>query len=106
LPYDISRTKILNALGNQTSIDLLSVDQIWLGDFAERGYRAQHWGGLSDWYQANLDGNVYKGKVYGIWAWTNVRGIWYWKDLLNQASVDPNSLKTWGGYIESATKLS
>jgi multiple sugar transport system substrate-binding protein len=72
LPYDISRTKILNALGNQTSIDLLSVDQIWLGDFAERGYltdlsdRAQHWGGLSDWYQANLDGNVYKGKVYGI----------------------------------------
>ena len=79
LPYDISRTKILNALGNQTSIDLLSVDQIWLGDFAERGYltdlsdRAQHWGGLSDWYQANLDGNVYKGKVYGIWAWTDVR---------------------------------
>jgi multiple sugar transport system substrate-binding protein len=111
LPYDISRTKILNALGNQTSIDLLSVDQIWLGDFAERGYltdlsdRAQHWGGLSDWYQANLDGNVYKGKVYSIWAWTDVRGIWYWKDLLNQASVDPNSLKTWGGYIESATKL-
>jgi multiple sugar transport system substrate-binding protein len=34
-----------------------------------------------------------------------VRGIWYWKDLLNKARVDPNSLKTWAGYIESAKKL-
>jgi multiple sugar transport system substrate-binding protein len=48
---------------------------------------------------------VYKGKLYGIWAWTDVRGIWYWKDLLNKAGVDPNSLKTWDGYIASAKKL-
>jgi len=111
LPYDISRRSILNSLGNRSSIDLVSVDQIWLGDFAERGYltdltdRAQSWGRLSDWYQSNLDGAIYKGKIYGIWAWTDVRGIWYWKDLLNKAGVDPNSLKTWAGYIESAKKL-
>ena len=111
LPYDISRRSILNSLGNQSSIDLVSVDQIWLGDFAERGYltdltaRAQSWGRLSDWYQSNLPGIIYKGKIYGIWAWTDVRGIWYWKDLLNKAGVDPNSLKTWAGYIESAKKL-
>jgi multiple sugar transport system substrate-binding protein len=111
LPYDISRRSILNSLGNRSSIDLVSVDQIWLGDFAERGYltdltdRAQSWGRLSDWYQSNLAGNIYNGKIYGIWAWTDVRGIWYWKDLLNNARVDPNSLKTWAGYIESAKKL-
>jgi multiple sugar transport system substrate-binding protein len=111
LPYDVSRTKMLNSLGNKSSIDLVSLDQIWLGNFAERGYladltdRAQSWGRLSDWYQGNLDGNLYKGKVYGIWAWTDVRGIWYWKDLLNQAGVDPNSLTTWDGYIASAKKL-
>ncbi|MGB8034456.1 MAG: extracellular solute-binding protein, partial [Nitrososphaeraceae archaeon] len=111
LPYDISRRSILNSLGNRSSIDLVSVDQIWLGDFAERGYltdltaRAQSWGRLSDWYQSNLPGIIYKGKIYGIWAWTDVRGIWYWKDLLNKAGVDPNSLKTWAGYIESAKKL-
>jgi multiple sugar transport system substrate-binding protein len=111
LPYDVSRTKMLNSLGNRSSIDLVSVDQIWLGNFAERGYltdltdRAQSWGRLSDWYEGNLDGNLYKGKVYGIWAWTDVRGIWYWKDLLNQAGVDPNSLTTWDGYIASAKKL-
>jgi multiple sugar transport system substrate-binding protein len=111
LPYDISRTKMLNSLGNRSSIDLVSLDQIWLGNFAERGYltdlsdRARSWGRLSDWYQGNLDGNLYKGKVYGIWAWTDVRGIWYWKDLLSQAGIDPNSLTTWDGYIASAKKL-
>ena len=111
LPYDVSRTKMLNLLGNRSSIDLVSIDQIWLGNFAQQGYltdltdRALSWGRLSDWYQGNLDGNLYKGKVYGIWAWTDVRGIWYWKDLLNKAGVDPNSLKTWDGYIQSAKNL-
>lgn len=32
-------------------------------------------------------------------------GIWYWKDLLKQADVDPQSLTTWNGYISSAKKL-
>ncbi len=111
LPYDVSRTKMLNLLGNRSSIVLVSIDQIWLGNFAEQGYltdltdRALSWGRLSDWYQGNLDGNLYKGKVYGLWAWTDVRGIWYWKDLLNQAEVNPNSLTTWDGYIQSAKNL-
>jgi multiple sugar transport system substrate-binding protein len=111
LPYDISRNKMLNSLGNKSSIDLVSVDQIWLGDFAERGYladltdHAQSWGRLSDWYQANFAGSVYKGRIYGIWAWTDVRGIWYWKDLLNKAGVDPNSLTTWDEYIVSGKRL-
>jgi multiple sugar transport system substrate-binding protein len=111
LPYDVGRVKMLNSLGNKSSIDLVSVDQIWLGDFAERGYltdltdRVQSWGRLSDWYQSNIAGSLYKGKTYGIWAWTDVTGIWYWKDLLSKAGVDPNSLTTWAGYIESAKKL-
>jgi multiple sugar transport system substrate-binding protein len=110
-PYEPSRTQILSALSNKIPIDLISVDQIWLGDFAERGYLTDltdylhKWGRASDWYQANFDGGVYKGKVYGIWAWTDVRAMWYWKDLLNQAGVDPNTLKTWHGYIAGIKKL-
>jgi multiple sugar transport system substrate-binding protein len=96
---------------NQTPVDLVSVDQIWLGEFAEKGLLTDltnyvmKWGRASDWYQTNFAGGVYKGKVYGIWTWTDARGLWYWKDLLNQAGVDPNLLKTWNGYIESAKKL-
>ena len=110
LPYNDARTQMLKSMANGTSIDLISLDQIWLGEFANKSYivdltnRSNRWGGLSDWYQANSDGNLFNGKVYGIWAWTDIRSIWYWKDLLNQSGVDPNSLKTWDGYIQSAKK--
>jgi multiple sugar transport system substrate-binding protein len=111
LPYNQTRTQLLRAMTNQTPVDLVSVDQIWLGEFAQKGLLTDltnyvsNWGRASDWYQANFAGEVYKGKIYGIWTWTDARGIWYWKDLINKAGVDPNSLKTWDGYIASAKKL-
>src|SRR5919198_1008529 len=109
--YNYTRDQMLKALTNGTSVDIVSLDQIWLGEFAQKGLLADlsnyamKWGRMSDWYQTNLAGGVYKGKVYGIWYETDVRGIWYWKDLLNKAGVDPNTLKTWDGYIASAKKL-
>src|SRR5918995_1133996 len=102
---------MLDAISNQTQVDLISLDQIWLGEFAERGLLAditdkvKNWGRISDLYGPNFDGTVYNDRIYGMWAWTDVRGIWYWKDMLDQAEVDPNSLKTWNGYIASAKKL-
>ena len=110
-PYDQAKKQMLNAISNQTQVDLISLDQIWVGEFAEKGLltditdRVKNWGRISDLYGSNLDGTVYNDKIYGIWAWTDVRGIWYWKDMLDQAGVNPNSLKTWDGYIESAKKL-
>src|ERR687888_1588079 len=109
--YNNTRNQMLKAITNGTSIDIVSVDQIWLGEFAQKGLLAdltnytEKWGRASEWYQSNFAGGVYKGKVYGIWYETDVRGIWYWKDLLNKAGVDPNSLKIWDGYIASAKKL-
>jgi multiple sugar transport system substrate-binding protein len=112
LPYEEIRPQLLEALTNRTSIDLISIDQVWFGEFAEKGLLTD----LTDFikkgmispagfYQANWDGGVSENKVYAIWIWTDVRGIWYWKDLLNKSGVDPNSLKTWDGYIASAKKL-
>ena len=109
--YSNERTQFLEAMANQTSIDIMSLDQIWLGEFAEKGFltdltdRIQNWGRSSDWYEELWDGGVYNGKIYGIWAISDIRGMWYWKDLLAEAGVDPNSLKTWDGYIASAKKL-
>ena len=111
LPYDATRTQILTAMVGRTPIDLISVDQIWLGEFAEGGFltdlteRANSWGRENDWYKTNWDGGKYNDKIYGIWAWTDIRAMWYWKDLLNQAGVDPNSLKTWSGYIADVKPL-
>jgi multiple sugar transport system substrate-binding protein len=111
LPYDATRTQILTAMAGRTPIDLISVDQIWLGEFAQGGFlsdltdRAKSWGKQKDWYQTNWDGGKYNGKLYGIWAWTDIRAIWYWKDLLSKAGVNPDSLKTWNGYIADAKQL-
>ena len=111
LPYDATRTQILTAMAGRTPIDLVSVDQTWLGEFAQGGFlsdltdRTKLWGRASDWYQTNWDGGKYNGKIYGIWAWTDIRAMWYWKDLLNQAGVNPDSLKTWNGYIAGAKQL-
>jgi multiple sugar transport system substrate-binding protein len=111
LPYDATRTQILTAMAGRTPIDLISVDQIWLGEFAQGGFlsdltdRAKSWGKEKDWYQTNWDGGKYNGKLYGIWAWTDIRATWYWKDLLSKAGVTPDSLKTWDGYIADAKLL-
>jgi len=110
LPYDDIKATILQKVSNNESVDLISVDQIWLSELAEKQILTDltnftdEWGNSSDWYQANWDGGVYEGKIYGIWGWTDIRGIWYWKDLLRQADVDPELLKTWNGYI-NASKL-
>ena len=59
----------------------------------------------NDWYEESWDGGLYKDTTYAIWAWTDIRGLWYWKDMLQKAGVDPNSMRTWDGYILAAKKL-
>jgi multiple sugar transport system substrate-binding protein len=109
--YNETRDMILHSLSSGDSLDIVSVGDLWLGEFAELGLLsnltadAEQWGGLSDLYEANLDGLVYNNTIYGLWLWTDVRGMWYWKDMLQEAGVDPESLKTWDGYISAAVKL-
>jgi multiple sugar transport system substrate-binding protein len=98
-------------MSDRVPVDLITVDQIWLGEFAEKGLLTdltnytQRWGRSSDWYEINWDGGGYNDRIYGIWAWADIRGTWYWKDLLQEVGVDPDSLRTWDGYIASAKKL-
>jgi multiple sugar transport system substrate-binding protein len=109
--YNETRNQILDSLSNGDSVDIISLDQIWLGEFAEKGLLKnltsdfEQWGRIDDLYEANLDGLVYNNTIYGLWLWTDVRGMWYWKDMLQEAGVDPESLKTWDGYIAAAVKL-
>ncbi|MDQ3854010.1 MAG: extracellular solute-binding protein, partial [Thermoproteota archaeon] len=109
--YRDTRNQIIDRLSNGDSVDIVSVDQIWLGEFAGKGLlknltdEFEQWGRIGDLYEANLDGLIYNNTIYALWLWTDVRGIWYWKDMLQEAGVDPESLKTWDGYISAAAKL-
>ncbi|WP_458719553.1 extracellular solute-binding protein [Candidatus Nitrosocosmicus sp. R] len=111
LTHNATKDEMLKTISNGTHIDIISLDQIWLGEFAGKGLLTdltnytEKWGRISDWYQSNWAGGIYKGKPYGIWYETDVRGIWYWKDLLKQANIEPSMLMTWEGYIDAAKKL-
>ena len=113
-PYNSTRSEIIRLLSNRTPIDIITIDQIWLGEFARIGfltdltdYTTQRWDrdGNEEWYFDNWEGGKSQGRIYGIWATTDIRGIWYWKDMLDEAGVDPNSLTTWNGYIAAAKQL-
>jgi multiple sugar transport system substrate-binding protein len=61
-PYNVTRLKILSALEDKAPIDLITIDQIWLGELAAKGLLSdlsnftETWGRQSDWYQSNWDG--------------------------------------------------
>ena len=109
--YRDTRNQIIDRLSNGDPVDIISVDQIWLSEFAEEGLlrnltdEFEEWGRMSDLYEANLDGSIYNNTIYGLWLWTDIRGMWYWKDMLQEAGIDPESVKTWDGYISAAVKL-
>ena len=111
IPYQSLHQEFSNAMDNQSAVDITTVDHVWLGEYVKKGYLtdltedAQNWGREDEWYSANWAGGIYNDKVYGIWTMADVRGMWYWKDMLTQANVDPNSLRTWDGYVSSAEKL-
>jgi multiple sugar transport system substrate-binding protein len=110
--YPGTRNQILDRLSKGETVDIISIDQIWLGEFAQRGLlknltqEFEEWGRIPDLYEPNLDGCVYNGTLYALWLWTDVRGTWYWKDMLQEAGVDPESLKTWDGYNSRSASCS
>lgn len=111
LPYDQTHNKLVTMMVSQTPVDLVSVDVIWIGEFAEGGFLKDltsdiaKWGRMSDYYEGNQAGSKIDGNYYSIWSWTDVRVLWYWPDLIEAAGVDPEDLSTWEGYIASAQKL-
>ena len=73
------REKLLSAAQNKTEIDLITLDQIWLGEFAEKGFLTD----LTNYTKAGegkrlireeLDGGFYKDTIYAIWAWDRYPG--------------------------------
>jgi multiple sugar transport system substrate-binding protein len=82
-PYNVTRLKILSALEDKAPLDLITIDQIWLGEFAGKGLLTdlsnftKTWGRQSDWYQSNWDGGVYQDRftVYGRGQMYEVSGI-------------------------------
>jgi multiple sugar transport system substrate-binding protein len=113
LPFGDRLTQLRAAGVAGTPIDIVSLDQPEVGDFAAAGFTTDltEWierdlDGLSDWLPAYRAATRFDGGWHAIWAWTDARVMWYWKDLVEEAGIDPvTDLRTWDDYIENCAAI-
>lgn len=111
-PEDIEQ-KLLTAIAGKVPPDLAMLSRPSFSQFAERGgltaidefvirdrIRSQ------DYFPACWDEGVYREKVYAIPFSTDVRALFYNRELFKKAGLDPDRPpKTWKELLEYADKL-
>jgi multiple sugar transport system substrate-binding protein len=107
LPTDASqqREQLVRRLGaDDPSIDIVGMDVIWTGEFANAGWVEEWTGPEKKAVTENVFPNVietasYEDKLYAAPFNTNTQLLWYRKDLVKQPP------KTWDEMIEQAEGL-
>lgn len=107
LPTDASqqREQLVRRLGAEdSSIDIVGMDVIWTGEFANAGW-VEEWTGpqkkeVTDSVFANvIETASFEDKLYAAPFNTNTQLLWYRKDLVKKPPA------TWGQMIEAAEGL-
>lgn len=107
LPTDASqqREQLVRRLGAEdSSIDIVGMDVIWTGEFANAGWVEQWKGPLAKQVTEQVFPNVietasFEGGLYAAPFNTNTQLLWYRKDLVKQPPA------TWAEMIDQAEEL-
>jgi multiple sugar transport system substrate-binding protein len=107
LPTDATqqREQLVRRLGAEdSSIDIIGMDVIWTGEFANAGWVEKWEGQLKQQVTDKVFPNVietasFEGDLYAAPFNTNTQLLWYRKDLVKQAP------QTWDEMIDQAEKL-
>ncbi len=107
LPTDASqqREQLVRRLGAEDpSIDIVGMDVIWTGEFANAGWVEEWKGQLKEQVSESVFANVietasFENKLYAAPFNTNTQLLWYRKDLV------PKPPKTWDEMIDQAENL-
>lgn len=107
LPTDASqqREQLVRRLGAEdSSIDIVGMDVIWTGEFANAGWVEEWKGPLKKQVTEKVFSNVietasFEGQLYAAPFNTNTQLLWYRKDLV------PKPPRTWDEMIDQAEKL-
>jgi len=107
LPTDATqqREQLVRRLGAEdSSIDIVGMDVIWTGEFANAGWVEEWKGPLKKQVTEKVFPNVietasFEGKLYAAPFNTNTQLLWYRKDLV------PKPPTTWDEMIDQAEKL-
>ena len=107
LPTDASqqREQLVRRLGaDDSSIDIVGMDVIWTGEFANAGW-VEEWTGkrkrevTEKVFPGVIETASFEGKLYAAPFNTNTQLLWYSKDLVKQPP------RTWDEMIDAAEKL-
>ncbi len=107
LPTDASqqREQLVRRLGaDDSSIDIIGMDVIWTGEFANAGW-VEEWSGkrkqevTEKVFPGVIETASFENKLYAAPFNTNTQLLWYRKDLVKKAPL------TWDEMIDEAEKL-
>jgi multiple sugar transport system substrate-binding protein len=102
------RQQVLRRLAaNDSGIDLMSIDPVFVAEFAEAGFLAPvpanlQAGFLQDTVKAAVEGAKWKGKVVAVPFWANTQLLWYRKSVAQKAGLDMTKPVTWDQVIAAA----
>src|ERR687890_846834 len=86
-----------------SSIDLIGMDIIWTGEFANAGWIAPVPDDVKSAVSENVFDSVlrtseFEGRMYNVPIWSNTQLLWYRKDKVDQAP------ETWDEMIDTAVE--
>ncbi|HEX5510204.1 MAG TPA: extracellular solute-binding protein [Actinomycetales bacterium] len=112
LPRDApgQREQLIRRLaGNDTSVDIMSLDPPFIPEFAQAGYLAKVPEDVKaqvtkDVVAGALQGSTWKNELVTLPFWANTQLLWYHKSVAEQAGLDMTKPVTWDQLIEAAQK--
>ncbi|MFC5828585.1 extracellular solute-binding protein [Nonomuraea insulae] len=110
------KTKIALDLKSRTGADVIDLDGIWVGEFAQAGYlkpladiggaTVGQWEGWAQIPQAVQGLGIFDGKKYGLPQGTDGRVLFYNKTLFKKAGLpEPWQPASWQEIIDAGAKL-
>lgn len=113
IPYPEYQQRLLTAVQGGNAPDIATLDQIWVGAFAEAGAIADLTGfaesaGLTrdQFFGGAWDSAIYDGALRGIPFNVDVWQFSFYNNaLLEEAGIDPQSLTTWEGLRAGAEAM-
>jgi len=113
LPNDASQQRqqlVTRLAAKDASIDLMSLDPVFVAEFAEAGFLADvpaqyRESFTKDIVKPAVEASTWKGKLIAAPFWANTQLLWYRKSLAKSAGLDMSKPVTWQQVIDAAHKL-
>jgi multiple sugar transport system substrate-binding protein len=111
LPNDATaqREQLIRRLAAEdSSIDLMSLDPVFVAEFASAGFLRPPTGDVAGYTRGvvrpAVDSATWQGHLVAIPFWANTQLLWYRKSVARRAGLDPSLPLTWDQVIAAAQR--